>query len=217
VSQDNEKFFELLRGWRDDIFDNRQFVVGSGRDAGPIWLGYRTKAEGTVEDYDLIVYKKGAWVLHMLRNMLLDLDTMSDEKFTALLRDFYQRYQSKRASTTDFQELVSQHVGMDMSWFFDQWVLGTALPRYEYAYRVTEESKDSYKVTVRIEQLDVPETFRAYIPITVDFGEGRFTRLRAQVAGSKAEFDLPLLPLPPLDLRFNDMESVLCRSEKKPW
>src|SRR5690606_7353292 len=60
----NDRFFRYLREWRDRIFDNRKYTLGKGRDAGPVWLGYRTGAEATPGDYDLIIYKKGAWVLH---------------------------------------------------------------------------------------------------------------------------------------------------------
>lgn len=213
----NDRFFRYLREWRDRIFDNRKYTLGKGRDAGPVWLGYRTGAEATPGDYDLIIYKKGAWVLHMLRNMLLDLDTMNEDKFLALMRDFYSRYRGKEASTADFQEVVSEHFGMDMSWFFEQWILGTALPTYEYAYRVAAQGEGQFRVSLQVRQSGVPEDFRAYMPIYVDFGEGRFTRVRVLLTGSDSQFDLPPMSLRPREIRLNDMESVLCRVENVDW
>lgn len=213
----NERFFRYLRDWRDRIFDNRNYTLGKGRDAGPIWLGYRTGADATPGDYDLIIYEKGAWVLHMLRNMLLDLDTMNEDKFLDLMRDFYTRYRGNEASTADFQEVASEHFGMDMSWFFEQWVLGTALPTYEYAYRVIAEGENQFRVSLQVRQRGVPEEFRAYMPIYVDFGEGRFTRMRVLLTGSDSQFDLPPMSLRPREIRLNDMESVLCRVENVDW
>jgi aminopeptidase N len=214
---DNDRFFRYLREWRDRIFDNRQYTIGRGRDAGPIWLGYRTSSDATPGDHGLIIYEKGAWVLHMLRNMLLDLDTMSEDKFLALMRDFYARYRGQDASTADFQEVVSEHLGMDMGWFFDQWILRTALPTYEYAYRVTAGSGGRYVVSLQVRQLEVPEEFRVYMPIYVDFGEGRFARLRIVLTGADSQFDLPPMSLRPHHIQLNDMESVLCRVEKVDW
>ncbi|MEZ4654695.1 MAG: M1 family aminopeptidase [Candidatus Eisenbacteria bacterium] len=214
---DNDLFFRYLRDWRDRIFDNREYTIGRGRDAGPIWLGYRTGSSATPGDYDLIIYEKGAWVLHMLRNMLLDLDTMSEDKFIDLMRDFYDRYKGRDATTADFQSVVSEHFGMDMSWFFDQWVLRTAVPTYEYAYRITASSNGRYSVALQVAQLDVPEDFRVYMPVYVDFGEGRFARVRVVLTGAHSQFDLPPMSLKPREIRLNDMESVLCRVKQVDW
>jgi aminopeptidase N len=214
---ENERFFERLRTWRDQIFDNRTYTIGRGREAGPIWLGYRTRSLGTPGDYDLIVYRKGAWVLHMLRNMLLDLDTLSEERFIAMMRDYYGRFRGQVASTADFQAVVAEHFGVDMGWFFDQWVLGTDLPTYEYAYRITEESSGRFAVRMQVRQKGVPEDFRAYVPIYVDFGEERFARLRVVLTGAESEFDLPPMPIRPREVILNDMESVLCRVQKVGW
>ena len=61
-----------------------------------------------------MVYKKGAWVLHMLRILTLDLKTMNEDRFTGIMREFYQSYQGQRASTDDFRRVVERHIGADM-------------------------------------------------------------------------------------------------------
>ena len=76
-----------------------------------------------------MVYKKGAWVVHMLRILMLDLKTMNEDRFTETMQDFYRSYQGQRASTDDFRRVVERHAGTDMGWFFDQWVYGTAHSR----------------------------------------------------------------------------------------
>ncbi len=106
---------------------------------------------------------------------------------------------------------------MDMGWFFDQWIVGTALPTYEYAYRVTAQDEGEFLVSLQVRQEGVPEDFRAYMPIYVDFGEGRFARLRVVLTGRDSQFDLPAMSLRPREIRLNDMESVLCRVENVDW
>jgi glycosidase len=64
-------------------------LFSSGQEAGPVWLGYRTQSSETEGDYWLVIYKKGAWVLHMLRNMLIDLNTMNEDAFENMLREFF--------------------------------------------------------------------------------------------------------------------------------
>jgi hypothetical protein len=55
------------------------------------------------------------------------------------------------------------------------------------------------------------------MPIYVDFGEGRFSRLRVVLTGRDSQFDLPPMSLRPREIRLNDMESVLCRVESVDW
>lgn len=61
-------------------------------------------------------YQKGAWVLHMLRNML------GDEKFEAGIRNYYRTYMNATASTKDFQYEMERVSGLDLTAFFKQWL-----------------------------------------------------------------------------------------------
>jgi predicted metalloprotease with PDZ domain len=217
VRGDNKLFFDQLREWSESVRKNRSYLLGRGQEAGPIWLGYRTGSSQTEGDYDLIIYKKGAWVVHMLRNMLLDLQTMKEDRFIAMMRDFYARYQGRKASTQDFQEVVERHAGVDMQWFFDQWVYGTEIPSYEFAYKVEETPQGTYLVHCQVRQLHVAEAFRMYVPVYVDFGENRHARVRLSVVGPLSRIDLPPLPLKPKTLVLNDLESVLCEVKEGRW
>jgi aminopeptidase N len=199
------------------VIDNRKSLFVESSQAGPIWLGQRTSGTSTLGDYDLIVYKKGAWVLHMLRNMMLDLNTMKEDRFRGMMREFYSSYAGKDASTEDFQHVVEKNIGMDMGWFFKEWIYGTGIPSYKYAWRSDGVPGGKYKVSLRVDQANVPEDFQMYVPVKVDFGDGKMARLRVLVRGSHSEQDLPLLPLEPKKIVFNDLESVLCDVEEVGW
>jgi hypothetical protein len=217
ILQDNKKFFTVLDKYRDEIFDNRKFLFFSGQEAGPIWLGYRTRTSNTEGDYNLIIYKKGAWVLHMLRSMLLDLRTMNEDRFKNILQDFYQSYRDKKASTEDFQRIVEKHVGGSMEWFFKQWVYGTDLPTYRFSYKTKKREDKKFLVRYKVKQEDVPDDFQAYITLLVDFGKDRFARLRIYVTKSEDIIALPLMPLKPKKIIFNDLESALCKVKYENW
>jgi hypothetical protein len=214
--KDNEMFFDWLRYYRDEILDNRNSIFGKGQEAGPIWLGHRTSTSTTAGDYNLIIYKKGAWVLHMIRVLMIDPNTLSDEKFRTMMREFYTTYVGKHASTQDFQRIVEKHAGTKMDWFFQQWVYGTAIPSYRFAYKVSEMPDGKYLLKCRVDQSDVPAEFRAYPMVSIDFGDNRLLRGRRPVSGPRTEFEL-VLPAKPKDVIFNDFESVLCTVEEVDW
>src|SRR5256886_12736096 len=60
---------------------------------------------------------------------------MNEDVFIGTMQDFYSEYRGRRASTRDFQRIVEQHLGSDMSWFFDEWVRGNAIPKYVFSWR----------------------------------------------------------------------------------
>ncbi len=215
--KDNDAFFDMLESWKEKILTNRVYLFGSGQEAGPISLGYRTSSKETSGDFDLIIYKKGAWVFHMLRSMLMDLKTYTDEKFIALLQEYYNTYKGKSASTQDFINLTSKHFNEDMTWFFDQWIYGTSIPKYKFAYKVAKTPDGKYKARCRIKQEDVPPDFRMYVNLKIDFGDDRHAMLRINVDGNTGEFDLPVLPMEPEEIIFNDLNSVLCEVEYEDW
>lgn len=60
--------------------------MGDYRGAiGPIWIGYRNATPDTPLGYQVTVYEKGAWVLHMLRTLMLDLQTRKDDRFIGMM------------------------------------------------------------------------------------------------------------------------------------
>ena len=217
TDRNDKRYFDQLAKWREEILGNRKFLLIPGQQAGPIWLGWRTSTSTTPGDYGLIIYEKGAWVLHMLRNLMLDLDTRNEERFNGLMREFYETYRGREASTEDFRALAEQHAGQDLGWFFDQWVYGTDVPSYRFAWKSARGTDGKWNVRCRVEQRGVPDTFRMPVPIQVEFGGDKFTKTRAWIQGSVSEFDLPPLPLEPKKVTFNDMSSVLCEVANVKW
>jgi peptidase M1-like protein len=210
VRKDNRKYFAVLDRWRAHIFEHND-------EPSPIWLGYRAASSKDETGYSVLVYKKGAWVLHMLRTLMLDLKTMNEDRFTETMRDFYKTYEGKRASTENFRRVAEQHAGADLGWFFDQWVYRTDIPRYRVAYKTRSADGGQYRVTLQVYQESVPDDFKMYVPVTLDLGNGQEGRFRVKVQGPKSEIDLPLLPAKPKGLRFNDLEGVLAEVKMVDW
>lgn len=74
------------------------------------------------------VYRKGAWVLHMLRGVL------GDAAFFQALLDYRAAYAGGSATTAQFAAAVEQSAGRDLGWFFAEWVMNPGSPAWSFAW-----------------------------------------------------------------------------------
>lgn len=208
ILNDNDKFLKTLRDRRKDIRARRGDVL-------PIGLGVRA-AEIYPRDYQPMIYSKGAWVLQMLRNMLIDFRTMKEDAFTAVMQDFYQEYRGRRAATRDFQRVVERHVNVPMGWFFDEWVDGTAIPTYILSWHAEPTPDGRCLLRLRVRQEDVPTDFEMPVPLRIEFPSGKEAYARVHVRGPVTEGQLTL-PTAPQRLELNPLESVLAEVREEGW
>lgn len=206
----NDEYFKFLDQYASEI----RGVRGS---AGPISLGYRNATADSPFGYQAMIYKKGAWVLNMLRILMLDLQTRKEDRFKAMLRDFYSSYQGGTATTDDFQRVVERHAGIPMGWFFDQWVHGTDLPTYRVAWRNEAAEGGRFRVRLRVRQEGVPVDFKAFVLVSADLGQNRFANFRVGVDGTETEYVSPLLPAEARNVVFNELRSVLAEVKTERW
>ena len=203
-----------------EILEEKKRAILSLRDkAGPVWLGtyHLNKTRVGGEHYSRIVYDKGAWILHMLRVLLMDPQTQNDGVFTEIMTSLYGRYEGGDLSTADFQAHLEAETGLDLEWFFQQWVYGTDIPTYRFSYTIQETADGQYQMAGRVVQEDVPDDFVSYVPVLVDFGEEGFFRVRAKIEGPETIIQFPLLPLEPKDVVFNDLLGVLADVKTEGW
>lgn len=202
VRRRNDDYYRFLDQYRTDILAHR-------RDNGPISIGYRNHTPDMPNGYEHIVYGKGAWVFHMLRVLMMDLNTLRSDRFNEMLRDYYRTFRGGAASTLDFRAILERHAGVPMGWFFDQWVHGTHIPTYRVAWRSEPADGGRFRVHLTVRQEHVPADFRMPVLVAVDLGSGRTARFRVEVQGGQAQYPSPLLPGEPRGLTFNEFQSVL--------
>ncbi|HMI77882.1 MAG TPA: M1 family metallopeptidase, partial [Ferruginibacter sp.] len=63
-----------------------------------------------------ITYQKGAWVLHMLRELI------GKDKFKNGIRSYYKKFMNSNATTDDFIKEMERVSGKDLTPFFRQWL-----------------------------------------------------------------------------------------------
>ena len=214
---DPRDYFERLDEWKGDLLPLRWKTAGNPEEASPISLGHRVRNKPAAASvYSYVVYSKGAWVLHMLRAMMLDPRTLRDDRFAEFLRETYRTYRGRTITTADLRAMAEKQVGEDLGWFFTQWVDGTAIPTYRWAWR-KEQSGGKWKVEVRVAASETPDDFRMPVPVRIDLGEGRSVRFRVEVAGKEGTSSVEGLDAEPKDVEFNEFAGVLCEVKKEAW
>jgi len=135
---------------------------GGGTYSGPIYV-YDTTSVGNI--FSLIVYDKGACVLHMLRHVV------GDETFFDILQAYYNSvYQHADATTEQFKNICEAVSGMELDYFFDQWIYGTYRPHYKYSYYSELDNSDGlYWTYLNIEQIQTtsPQLFTMPLDIVL--------------------------------------------------
>ncbi len=172
----------------------------SVEEVGPLVLGPRLGSAKDPEVYNTLIYGKGTWVMHMLREMLRDPNAPNakdaDARFRELLRAILAEHQFRPLTTAEFQHDVEQHMtpAMDiegthrMNWFFDQWVRGTDFPHYSVKYEVKPHG-NGFLVSGKIEQSGTEDIFTAPVPLYAVRVAGKPERLGVVVTtGAETRF-----------------------------
>jgi len=225
--EEEDEYLAMLDAWHLDVLGEGDIGQGQGRHygfppqllrdsdghlSGPLVVGARLLTSDSPVDYRLLIYEKGAFVLHMLRMMLTDLETGDDTRFRELMRKFAATHLFGVASTISFEAAVTEAFDEPMDWFFDQWVYGVDVPTYRPKLEVTRtiDQRDPYVLHGTIRQEDVPSDFRMPVPIVVRFDDRPPLVRRVWVEGGSVEVEIPL-PAKPRDVEFNYHHSVLAR------
>ncbi len=91
----------------------------------------------------VLTYQKGAWVLHMLRNMLGETD------FQKGIRAYYSKFFNANATTNDFRIEMEKASGKDLKAFFKQWLYQPMNPAINGTWDYDVKNK---KITIQLSQ-----------------------------------------------------------------
>ncbi len=129
-------------------FEGAIFASRNGSVKYPIYDPPETYLFGTA------VYKKGGWVLHMLRNLL------GDSLFHKGLAYYGQIYSFSTATTQQFQSAMETYSGQDLDWFFDQWVYSPNYPIYKWSWVYTSVGGKYYLDLIINQTQSTPAVFK---------------------------------------------------------
>jgi len=190
IMRDDHKFLEFWNNQRDLISLSRpQTHDKPPYTIGPVTQGYRLNSGKTGGVARFMIYPKGAYILHMLRQMMFDGANCGDKRFMAMMQDFIKSHYNQDVSTEDLkltvEKFMTKRMDLDengkMNWFFNEYVYGTEMPSYRFEYQLTNGGAT---LNGRITQSGVSDNFKMLVPLYLDFGKGMVKLGEAQMVGN---------------------------------
>ncbi len=209
-----------LGRYRHQLTEKLPGATDATSDIGSLTLGIRLNSSKSPSAYEEIVYSKGSWIIHMLREMLRQHGVRNpDARFSALLQTLVTKYAYRALSTDDLRHEVEAVMtpsmdlegGRSMEWFFEEWVRGTGIPHYRIEF-TAHHTEDGYQIRGKLFQTGVPRSFIARVPL-YSSGAGHSTLLGTVVAAgpeTSFRFDTPNLTH---KIVIDPQMTLLCTSE----
>jgi len=213
----NDKFIEM---WKEEqeVLTSKNTLSKRPSEVGSVYMGDRLDTAKTGSVTRAMIYPKGAFILHMLRMMMFDSRTgTGDQKFIAMMQDFVKTHFNQNVSTEDFKRIVEKHMTPEMDldgnkrmdWFFNQWVYGTDIPRYQLDYTLTPDSTGKTLLKGTLTQSEVSPNFKMLVPIYLDI-DGKFFCLGSgPITGNSSRPLQVALPQKPKRVLVNALYDVL--------
>jgi Peptidase family M1 domain len=189
-------------------------------EIGALDLGTRLTSSKSPEGFEQVIYSKGSWVIHMLREMLRQPGAKDpDARFVALLRTLASKYAYRALSSADLQREIEAVMtpsmdlegGRSMEWFFEDWVRGTGVPHYHVEFSVRHSEK-GFLVSGKLFQSGVPRSFIAPVPLYASVG-GHPTELGVVIAAGPETGFRFTTPAAPAKISVDPRMTLLCVSE----
>ncbi len=130
------------------LFQGRRLAVAALQR-----LGYAervaTRAEDFVHSYRVNVYNKASLMYNALRYVV------GEEKFDEILHEYFKRWGLHHVNEERFRKVCEDVSGMDLGWFFKEWLHSTKACDYELAdMKVTEKGAGKgYKAEIVVKRL----------------------------------------------------------------
>ena len=180
-SENPAQFRAAMEKYRDDLLQKNKAGVRLMED-GPVTLGTRLSNSQFPEGYEAISYGRGTWLFHMLRSMMRDADRtgdrarnagQADEPFVRVLRRIRERYEGKSITTRELLQAFADELPSSLSyeghkslaWFYEDWVNGTAIPRFELRGVKYSDKPGATAISGTILQKDAPDDLVTSVPL----------------------------------------------------
>jgi len=109
-------------------------------------------------------YDKGAWVVHMLRHVV------GEDGFAAGVNAYYNsEFQYGAATTEDFKIVWEAATGMELDWFFDEWIYNSHYPIYRYYYMDEPSDSEGYDIYLVARQVQGSGSWIFHMPVDFYF------------------------------------------------
>jgi hypothetical protein len=180
--RDPAQFRAVLDKYRDDLLV-KQEDGDPLMDAGPVTLGMRLSSSKFPSGYEAISYGRGTWLFFMLHSMIKDGEQLGgshhpqsaakEDLFLQTLHRIRDQYAGKNIATRELLKAFEPDMPASLryegkpslDWFYDSWVNGTAIPRFELAKVKFSEVNGRTMVAGTIAEKDAPDNLVTLVPV----------------------------------------------------
>ena len=153
-------------------------------DVGALTMGGRLSNEKTGNVYQLLIYSKGAYVLHMLE-MMEWTPQGQEATFKHSMQQFVVEYAGKAATTEDWKASMEKTMPKSMDlrgdgkldWFFNEYVYGTELPHYTISADFSVGADGVASAHMKLAQSNVSKDFVMLVPVYLQMQNGTTVRI----------------------------------------
>ncbi|MFW5819800.1 MAG: M1 family aminopeptidase [Bacteroidota bacterium] len=177
---------ESLLGFSEAVewMENAHTIALNSRNESIYLTEEEAKQVGRIFSFPLS-YKKGAAILHMLRN-----EINNDTLFFQSFRDFQIQYKDSVARGEDFLKTVNSVTGEDYSWFFDQWYYGKGFPVVQAIWKARADSL--YLEVLQGGSHNENDVFRMHMDFRIQYSDGTDTLIRVRIDKPENSFSIRL-------------------------
>ena len=180
LSEGFATYFTLL--FIEHQYGRDEFVKGLLSSKNRVYSFYEENKDYTIvhdnlDDMSKVttsqIYQKGSWILHMLRGVV------GTDTFWEGMRSYYAKYKDGHATTADFKREMEEASGMELSWFFEQWLYNGGGLKLTGDWEYNSGRKE---LTIDLEQTqDDGYLFTMLLEIAINFGDGKSERQKLQI------------------------------------
>ncbi|MCZ6641977.1 MAG: M1 family aminopeptidase, partial [Gammaproteobacteria bacterium] len=187
--------------------DRQQVIRNAQRNPDQPLVDYRLPVEQTLTGD---AYRKGAWLLHMLRHKI------GDETFWSGLRQYYRKYRDKNAVSEDFQKVMEEVSGQELGTFFRQWLYTPAHPKFTGDWHYEEATT---QLIVRLNQVQPHHRFSVPLELGIWYDGAEEPRIEKVQINDKSQTFQFRVPAPPVSVVLDPqtwllMEAQFAKREK---
>jgi aminopeptidase N len=126
------------------------------------------------------VYQKGSAVISMLEYVL------GSEQWKRVLKHYLAKHAYDNVETNDLQQAIKDVLGLNLDWFFDQWIQRGGEPHYRVHYEDLSYQDGTHATEIAIEQIhemnEIVRTFKMPIRLEVYYTDGSVSAVNEMIS-----------------------------------
>ncbi|MGB1247570.1 MAG: M1 family metallopeptidase [Chitinophagales bacterium] len=129
-------------------------------------------------------YPKGSLVIDMLRYVV------GEEQYKKVITEFLKKHEYDMVDTHLFYLQFMETLGINLDWFFEQWLYKGGEPHYDVSY-LAKTDETIFTVEQTHELTDLVGYFKMPIVFQVHYTDGSFDEIKKMVEGESTEVKVP--------------------------